>query len=281
MLVEEPPSFVIDAPIINRDDPNTIWSILMQARVLARCPVSNFRVGAVAIGASGKAYLGLNLEFEGQPHAQSVHAEQFAVTLARRYGETALTHLFVSEIPCGHCRQFLTELGNPDLPITVVHGEIWQEHTLASLLPTPFTLADSDTGLLAVPHRQLIVKDANMDDPIITEALGAAEHSYVPYTEHWSGLAIELDTEEFVSGGLIESGAYNPTLPALQAALIQLVSEHGHYHQIRRVCLVERDDSPMSYAVSASMLTRSLSGLAEFMFFTAVDSVSQETTPSD
>ncbi len=55
---------------------------------MARAPVSGFHVGAVAIGESGQAYLGVNLEFEGQPFAHTVHAEQFAIALARVNGET-------------------------------------------------------------------------------------------------------------------------------------------------------------------------------------------------
>jgi cytidine deaminase len=44
------------------------------ARAIA--PTSRYRVGAAGLGASGRVYLGANLELPRAPLAQSVHAEQ-------------------------------------------------------------------------------------------------------------------------------------------------------------------------------------------------------------
>lgn len=65
---------------------------------------------AVALGATGRLYVGVNLEFPGLPLHHSVHAEQFLIANAVQAGEPALTRLAVSAVPCGHCRQFCSEL---------------------------------------------------------------------------------------------------------------------------------------------------------------------------
>ena len=50
-----------------------------EVQKLARPPTSQFRVGAAALGASGAVFLGVNVEFQGLPLNDSIHAEQFAV----------------------------------------------------------------------------------------------------------------------------------------------------------------------------------------------------------
>ena len=64
----------------------------------------------VGLGASGRLYVGVNLEFPCLPLHNSVHAEQFLVVNALQHGELELVKLAVSAAPCGHCRQFLSEL---------------------------------------------------------------------------------------------------------------------------------------------------------------------------
>lgn len=44
--------------------------------------------------------------------------------------------------------------------------------------------------------------------------------SYAPYTGCAAGIALITASGLVVSGGVIESAAYNPTLPPLQAALV-------------------------------------------------------------
>ena len=40
-------------------------------------PISNFDIGAAALGASGDVYLGVNLEFPGNSISATVHGEQY------------------------------------------------------------------------------------------------------------------------------------------------------------------------------------------------------------
>ena len=65
---------------------------------------------AVGLGESGRLYVGVNLEFARLPLNNSVHAEQFLVVNALHHGETGITKMAVSAAPCGHCRQFYSEL---------------------------------------------------------------------------------------------------------------------------------------------------------------------------
>lgn len=71
---------------------------------LARPPISNFHVGAVGLGVSGRIFLGVNLEFPKLPLNHSVHAEQFLVANALQHNEKKLVFIAVSAAPCGHCR---------------------------------------------------------------------------------------------------------------------------------------------------------------------------------
>src|SRR3712207_3558938 len=72
------------------------------AAAYAKPPVSNFYVGAVAIGQSGAFYFGANQEFVvGMPH--TIHAEQSAISHCWLAGEKGVTDVVVNYTPCGHC----------------------------------------------------------------------------------------------------------------------------------------------------------------------------------
>ena len=87
-----------------------------QSNMRAACPAANpanprpLPCRCVGLGASGRLYVGVNLEFPCLPLHNSVHAEQFLVVNALQHGERELVKLAVSAAPCGHCRQFLSEL---------------------------------------------------------------------------------------------------------------------------------------------------------------------------
>jgi len=69
-----------------------------------------FGCRAAGIGGSGTLYVGCNLEFANLPLYNSVHAEQFFLVNALHNGETSIEKLAISAAPCGHCRQFFSEL---------------------------------------------------------------------------------------------------------------------------------------------------------------------------
>ncbi|KAH7434264.1 hypothetical protein KP509_06G008200 [Ceratopteris richardii] len=154
-------SFVIEADevesmLMGRSMEALLSDLVGVAKGLARPPISRFYVGAVGLGASGRIFFGVNLEFAGLPLNNTVHAEQFLVANAAHHGEEVLHIIAVSAAPCGHCRQFLQELrDSSDLRILVV-DEGSEIRTLGHLLPHPFGPNDVLAGhfpLLLEPHQ--------------------------------------------------------------------------------------------------------------------------------
>lgn len=268
MLVHD--SFCIPNLAVERDNPQAVKDLLERARSFSQAPISQYAVGAVAIAESGNAYLGTNLEFTNQPLAQTVHAEQFALTLARLHGETGIRQLIVSAIPCGHCRQFLMELKQPELPIVVVDDHQWTEVVLKDLLPLPFVLDAHTPGMLTYDEAPLRFHTNPSMQELAPTALDAASYAYVPYTKAYSGVAIRLENGEIYQGSTIESAAYNPTLPALQAALIHVISNQRQFGEIREVLLLEREDASHSLVGTVWNLIKAVSPLAQIEFATTV-----------
>src|ERR1700750_2683197 len=76
-------------------------ALLPYAAAYARVPVSNYTVGAVALGMPNGApipniYLGANFEFTGEALSFTVHAEQSASANAWLHGEQGIQALAIS-----------------------------------------------------------------------------------------------------------------------------------------------------------------------------------------
>lgn len=209
--------------------------LLAQAAEFARPPVSNFRVGAFARGASGKVYLGANVEFAGEALSFTVHAEQSAVMNAWMSGERALDAVGTSAAPCGYCRQFLNEIAGE---LTIVMPG--QSRRLSELLPSSFGPRDLgiDGGLLEARHHRLRIDDG---DEAALAALAAANMSYAPYSKSYAGVALRTHDGTIVSGAYAENAAFNPSLSPLQAALSQLNLRGFAWDAIAEVVLVRVD----------------------------------------
>ena len=95
--------------VLGVEQETLLETLLILGAEHSRAPVSNFQVGAVGLGATGTYYLGTNVEIEGLPLSQTLHAEQFVLINARLAGEQELDLVATSAPPCGHCRQFLYE----------------------------------------------------------------------------------------------------------------------------------------------------------------------------
>jgi cytidine deaminase, homotetrameric len=114
----------------------------LDAQQRAYAPYSNFPVGAAIRTASGKVYLGVNVE--NASFGLTLCAERVAAAAAVAGGDREFTAVAVVSrngvSPCGACRQFLAEF-NPNLPIVMVNSlqqnEV-QETTLDRLLPGRF-----------------------------------------------------------------------------------------------------------------------------------------------
>jgi len=117
------------------------------AREQAYAPYSQFRVGAAILTASGKVFTGSNIE--NASYGLTICAERVAVFHMVHAGEkTPEVLVLVTDteepvMPCGACRQVLSEFSNPDLKIVSVplRGQA-KETTLRELLPYQFRLKD-------------------------------------------------------------------------------------------------------------------------------------------
>lgn len=122
-------------------------SLLDHARAVrenAYAPYSGFKVGAAVRAASGKVYVGCNVENVAYPEGTCAEAGAIAAMIAA--GETELTAVCIiaqAEVPvtpCGGCRQKLAEFGRGSVPVTMatLAGQV-QQTTLADLLPGAFS----------------------------------------------------------------------------------------------------------------------------------------------
>ncbi|MCI0362166.1 MAG: cytidine deaminase [Planctomycetaceae bacterium] len=116
----------------------------IEIRQRAYAPYSKFLVGAAVRTASGKTFLGCNVE--NASYGLAVCAERSAVFAAITAGEKQFECMAIAtqggSMPCGACRQVLSEF-NPDLPIYIVDVENPDkivEGNLWDLLPGAFKL---------------------------------------------------------------------------------------------------------------------------------------------
>lgn len=113
------------------------------------CGYSNFTVGAALLTKQGKIYSGFNVENHG---IQSICAERAAFINALTTGEPANnfeaiaivgrrvdTNKFTKTVPCGYCRQFMSEYGGADLKVLVEEPKGIRTYNLNELLPEAFT----------------------------------------------------------------------------------------------------------------------------------------------
>lgn len=221
------------------DDQQLAFALLPLAAACAVAPLSNFNVGAVARGASGHLYFGANMEFVSATMQQTVHAEQSAVTHAWLRGEKALEAITVNYTPCGHCRQFMNELNSGTALGINLPGR--EPATLADYLPDAFGPRDLaiETLLMDEVDHGLVIKG----DPLAQAALEAASRSHAPYTQAWSGVALQAADGTIFAGRYAENAAFNPSLPPLQAALNLLSLSGQDVFQIQRAVLAEAPDA--------------------------------------
>ncbi|MBI2263744.1 MAG: cytidine deaminase [Armatimonadetes bacterium] len=248
------------------------------ARKTARPPISNYYVGAAGIGRSGGIYLGFNLEFPGVPLSQTVHAEQAVISNAHRGGEEKLLEMAVSAAPCGHCRQFLNELGNGGELLVLIAGR--EPAPLASLLPESFgprnlgiegsLLGKRDNSLvfisppLAGGAGENLQSSGGISAKLLKCGLAAVNAAYAPYTNSPSAVAISTRDGEIFTGSCLENAAYNPGLPPLQGALVALAGAGREYEQISGVVLLEKKDAPVQQEETARLLLHKIAPQASF-----------------
>jgi cytidine deaminase len=260
MLAAEHCQPVMQALNISADD--LMLSLLPLAKLYAATRISNFQVGAVAKARisdnSDKfaLFLGANIEFPGQALIQSIHAEQAAVISAWMQGAVQIDAVAVTAAPCGYCRQFLYELQNsPNLTLMLQKPDKGEaaKYNLSNLLPEAFGPQElgSKTGLMVSPDQlPALSLLPSSNDPFVLEALAAARNSYAPYSQNFAGCAIKTVDGKMYAGRYAENAAFNPSLSALQTAIISLTMDRpGSETSISRAVLVERPTSVSQRAV--------------------------------
>ncbi|KAJ8637855.1 hypothetical protein MRB53_012122 [Persea americana] len=264
----------------------TLAWLVESAQKLARPPISNFHVGAVGLASDGRILIGVNLEFPGAPLNQSVHAEQFLATSASQNSAERIEYIAVSAAPCGHCRQFLQEIrGAPEIKILIADksSEI-VFRPLSQLLPQRFgpdDLLDKDLPLLLEPHHNGLGFGSDSVDPpfysnggldrwgeLKRAALEAANGAHAPYSGCPSGVAVMDSEGRIFAGSYVESAAYNPSLPPVQAVLVAYVAGGGGaYEEIVAAALVEEEGAVVGQEVAARMLFGAVAPRCDFRVF--------------
>ena len=231
------------------DEEACMFTLLPLAANFALVPLSNYHVGAIAIGLSGKAYFGANMEFGSNNLSQSVHAEQAAINHAWMSGEVGISDIYVNQSPCGHCRQFMNELSTSEQLNIHVQGR--EAMSLVQLLPDAF--GPNDLGVI---NRLMSVQDDRECSKSIEAASKLAwKRSYSPYTESPSMCTILMDNDEQVFGCYAENAAFNPSLSPLQSALILVRLAGYDFESIVEIELIESAQSQvLQYDATCSLL---------------------------
>ncbi|MGL6175456.1 MAG: cytidine deaminase [Vibrionaceae bacterium] len=218
-------------------------ALLPVAAAYSVAPISKFYVGAICRGVSGNLYFGANMEFAEVSLQQTVHAEQSAIAHAWLRGEQALTDITINYSPCGHCRQFMNELNTAQE--LQIHLPERAPSKLHDYLPDAFGPRD-----LSITTLLMDVQDHGMQahstDPLVNAALDAANHSHAPYSQSYAGVALQMQSGAIYSGMYAENAAFNPSIPPLQAALINLNMSGESAKNIVRAVLVESQTAILS-----------------------------------
>jgi cytidine deaminase len=120
-----------------------LLSAARDVRSHAFAPYSSFKVGAAVMGASGRIYVGCNVE--NATYGATICAERAAICSMVASGESRLLAVAVyteaepAATPCGICRQVIAEFAE-DAPIVVANASGQTVYSIARLLPERFAL---------------------------------------------------------------------------------------------------------------------------------------------
>ncbi len=210
--------------------------LLPFAAAYSYAPISEFYVGSIVRGLSGRLYFGANMEFIGAQMSQTVHAEQCGISHAWMKGETGIIDITVNYSPCGHCRQFMNELTTAnELKVQLPERD---EMSLQQYLPDSFGPADLDIDARLMDGKTKSYQ-THESDPLVLKAVEALNYSHAPYSENHSGVALKLADGSIYLGSYAENAAFNPSLPPLQVALAQILMAGKSFEQIDTAALAE------------------------------------------
>ncbi|KAK8805414.1 hypothetical protein WA158_002070 [Blastocystis sp. Blastoise] len=230
-----------------------------QIKQYANIPISNFCVGAAALGKTGSIYCGVNIELKYISMGQVIHAEQCTILNAAIHSlenhETGIEILAVTETPCGHCRQFLQEL--PDCgEIEVFVPSHGIQCPLKNLLPHSFELPidgrlwkifEQPTEVFVPSKENQRIWDTFCDDHhlsngknIINYAYQLMTHSFAPYSKSKASVVLINSKKKLFFGGMtVESAAYNPTMTASQSSVVSMITRFESMDDIDYMLILE------------------------------------------
>jgi len=115
----------------------------------AYAPYSGFKVGAAIKAASGRIFVGCNVENAAYPEGTCAEAGAIAAMIAAGEVEIAAVAVIADSpepvTPCGGCRQKLAEFGAGRTPVTMANlAGLTRTASLQDLLPGAFAKADMD-----------------------------------------------------------------------------------------------------------------------------------------
>ena len=235
--------------IIAKFDLNDVRELMVlgleAARRMARPTISDFHVGSIGLETeTGNLVLGGNVEFEGTSLGMTLHGEGFVFTRAFSRG-TSISAIAIGEAhPCAHCRQYLSEFAaTSTLELIDPLG-----HTLkmSELYPWPFDpdyLGQPGIVAGAVPFPNLQFTGAKPETPSMTATLLAAgRRAHAPYSKCPVAVVLRLKDGSLVAGSAVESVAFNPSIEAAQAAIVDLLAHGRGYDEIVEVALGSVED---------------------------------------
>jgi cytidine deaminase len=240
------------------------------ARMVARPPISNFYIGAVALEReTGDLVIGGNVEFPGANLGEAIHGEQFLSARVFSRGTSIAAIALEAAPPCGHCRQFLAEFQHGlDLDILTLKGH---RIGLRDLLPWAFSPTDLGeagvTPLAAGSIRQelTVLRSEVGDAPDVQEALVAAgRRAYVPYSRAPSAVALVAADGSIITGAALENAAFNPSLGPLQVALVNWIAAGRAYDEIELAVLGGVEGGAVDYSRDLPNLLATLAPKARF-----------------
>lgn len=124
-------------------DNQELFRIAKEASEKAYSPYSNIKVGAALLCENGKIYTGVNVE--NSSYGGTICAERTAFVKAISEGEREFSKIAIGGsiknlVPCGMCRQFMSEFGTDlDIIYEDEDGNI-VETTLNVLFPNEFKI---------------------------------------------------------------------------------------------------------------------------------------------
>lgn len=124
----------------------SLFQQALKVRELAHAPYSKFKVGSAIRTATGKIFVGCNVENIAYPEGSCAEAGAISAMIAG--GEKQIEEIIVvadSPVPvspCGGCRQKIAEFSSADTSVLIagLDGEVSRKR-IGELLPDAFTIS--------------------------------------------------------------------------------------------------------------------------------------------